>query len=214
MSASKADEQRVLAVLGAAGRTGKLVVERALAAGFRVNAFARESEKLARDPAVETFRGDARDLRALTSALRGVSAVVSVLGPTREPEVCSATTANVLSAARELGFRRYVVLSGAVVDAEGDDKGFMGKVLSAGGRVLGGEAAADKQRELRLLLESDLDWTLVRPPRLVDAPLGGGAVASLTRPHSGKIGRADLAEFLVRQVDDDTYVRKAPFVSA
>lgn len=200
-----------IAILGASGRTGRLLVEQALAAGHDVRALVRNPDtfKLTHGK-LHTQRGDASDAAAVKGLVEGCDAVVSTLGPTKErTDICSAATANVIAA----GARRYAVVSGAGVDVEGDRKDFVGKVVSFMVRTLTPAVFQDKVRELGLLQASGLEWVLVRPPRLVDGPGKGGPRMGLQNAPGSSLTRADLATFLLRAVGDAALVRKAPFVA-
>jgi len=153
-----------LAVLGATGRTGRLVVEVARKRGHIVTALTRVTPP----PDHETLkwvRGDINSRRALLETVERQEAVISALGPTRaELLVCSAATTRLI----DLGVTRLVVISGAAIDVPGDNKDLIGRAVSDVIRTLSPAVFADKQRELSLLLNSDIDWTAVRPKRLTN----------------------------------------------
>lgn len=203
-----------VAVLGAAGRTGRLVIAEATARGHEVKALVRSRAQLASEERCSVVEGDARDAAAVRRVIEGCDAVVSALGPTSgPPDVCSTATKNVLVAMRELGVRRYIVISGAGLDFPGDRKDLPGRIVSKIIRLLSPAIVADKDRELALLQASDVEWILARPPRLVDGPARGFRV-SHDRALASKVRRADLAAFLVSQLESRENVRRAPFVTA
>jgi hypothetical protein len=136
--------------------------------------------------------------------------VISALGPVgARTDVCSAAARHVIAARA----RRYVSVSGAGLDVPGDHKDFVGRAVSFLVRTLSPAVFADKVLEHQLLSESDLAWTLVRPPQLLDKPSRGAARMRLDSAPGNSIPRADLAAFLLRAVSDDTLVRQAPFVA-
>jgi hypothetical protein len=139
--------------------------------------------------------------------------VVSALGPTdKEPDLHT-RTAHLLVDLLPAG-GRFVGISGAGIDVPGDQKGLRDKVISLLIQKLGGQVVQDKPREYEVFAASELDWTLVRPPRLLDGQATGTVVHDAHRPgKSSKIFRADLAEFLVTVLENDLYARQAPFVS-
>jgi uncharacterized protein YbjT (DUF2867 family) len=198
--------------LGASGRTGRLVVQRALARGDAVRALVRSPAKLAiTHPALEVVAGDASDAGAVARAVDGCDVVVSALGPVPgHSAICSTAAAHVTAA----GARRYVAISGAGIDVPGDDKDIAGKVVSWLVRLLSPSAFRDKVLEHERLAASDVPWTLVRVPRLVDRPGNGAPVWGLVRSPGASLAREDLAEFVLRAVDDDALIRKAPFVAS
>jgi putative NADH-flavin reductase len=206
-----------IAVLGGRGRTGQLLVAELRRRGHELTVLARTPEKLgATEGAVRVVTGASTDADALASLLEGAGAVVCALGPTSRDSTVMSDTARVLMPVMEQrGIRRFVGVSGTGVDMEGDLKGRKDRVISSMIRRVGGVMATDKAEEYRILLASDLDWTLARPPRLVDGPAAGRVVHDARTPgRSSSIRRADLAVFLADAVEQDLYVRQSPFVSA
>lgn len=207
-----------IAVIAATGRTGRLVTEELLRRGHDVSVLVRSPEKLGSlAERVRVESGSSTDPAALDRVLAGgVDAVVSALGPTaRETDLHSRTAEALIEAMHARGVRRFVGVSGAGIDVPGDQKGRRDRIISRIIRTIGGAMAADKPREYRVLAESDLDFTLVRPPRLVDGPGTGHWVHDAHRPgRSSSIRRADLAAFLADVVEQGSYLRQAPFVSS
>jgi putative NADH-flavin reductase len=205
-----------IAVLGITGRTGRLVAEVALDRGHSVVGLARHPDALSlQHERLTVVAGDAHDPVAVRKLLDGCHAVVSALGPTKDAQnVCGNATGVALKVMRELGIKRYVVVSGAGIDFPGDQKGFADKLAGKIIRLLQPRVVQDKEVELALLRdEPAVEWVLVRPPRLVDGPPTGKPRANTLRPPSTKIRRSDLAAFLVDQVQSDEFVRSAPFVA-
>lgn len=81
-------------------------------------------------------------------------------------------------------------------------------------RTVGGAVAKDKPAEYRVLADSDLTWTLVRPPRLLDSAATARIGHDAHTPGHRSIPRSDLATFLVDVLENDLYPRQAPFVWA
>jgi putative NADH-flavin reductase len=204
-----------LAMLGATGRTGRLVLATALARGHDVTALVRDPARLEGPEGVAVVVGDSRDADALARLVQGADAVVSALGPVKKDPTLHQDTARALVPAMQAaGVRRFVGISGAGIDVPGDHKWPRDRLISALIQRVGGAVVQDKPVEYAVWAASGLDWTLVRPPRLVD----GEATRRVehhasTSPRRASITRADLATFLVDQVDDDTYVHRAPLVA-
>ncbi|MDP1876290.1 MAG: NAD(P)H-binding protein [Actinomycetota bacterium] len=206
-----------ITVLGATGRTGSPLVEELLRRGHTVTALVRDPAKLG--PVVDRVRvvvGDSTDPRAVDDALHGADAVVSALGPTsKEPDLHTRTAQALIGAMPAAGVTRFVGVSGAGIDVPGDRKGTRDKIISTLIQRLGGAVVADKPREYSAFAASDLDWTLVRPPRLIDGPATGRITHDAHAPgRATTIRRADLSVFLADVLDQHLYPRQAPFVSA
>jgi putative NADH-flavin reductase len=203
-------------VFGASGAIGRRVVGAALAANWQVRAFTRSGDKVEALPGVIVAVGDALDADAVARAVAGADAVVSALGPisNRREEVDAAVVGirNILSAMGAHGVRRLVALNGAAVTMPGERKPLGGRIASAVVRLFVRNVVEAKQRELEEIAASDLDWTVVRPPRVTATPPAGRAVPG-DRLHSRRISEVDLAAFMVSELDAREYVRRAPFVS-
>jgi len=207
---------KTIVVFGASGVIGRHVVDEAVRAGYRVRAFTRDASKIPARDGVEPIQGDALDPDAVARAIQGSHAVISALGPTtnRKEEVEKSVTAirNIVRAMDRWGVRRLVGLSGAAVQIAGERKPLGGRIASFIVRLLAGNVVRAKQREYEETAATTLDWTVVRPPRVVDRPAAGRAIAS-DRLHSRSISESDLAAFMVSEVDAAEHVREAPFVS-
>lgn len=201
-----------IALLGATGRTGGHVLKRLDPAKHQVRALYRSKPDGARE-GVEWVEGDVKDAASIKSLVEGCDAVIAALASTNSDPVCSTATRHVIAAAEDGGPRRYIAVSGAGVDAPGDEKGLPDKIIGALMKVVVGGMLKDRQAELALVQSSSLLWTFARPPRLTDGKAKGEVKVALTSPQSTSITRADLATFLVDQLEDERFHGLAPFVS-
>jgi len=205
-----------VALIGATGRTGRLVLAELLRRGHTATVLARDPARLTDTrPEVRVVVGSSTDPDVLGQILDGVEAVVSALGPTaKEPDLHTRTAELLVHAMPAAGVTRFVGISGAGIDVPGDRKNTRDRIISTLIRTLGGAVAKDKPAEYRVLASSDLDWTLVRPPRLLDGPATGRIGHGSHTPGHWSIPRADLAVFLVDVLDQHLYPHQAPFVWA
>lgn len=194
-------------VLGATGRTGRLAVDVLRERGHALRALHRRDV-----PGVETTIAEIGDETAMVAALSGVDAVVSTLASTNRDPVCSVAAATVIAAARG-GALRYVSVAGAGVDVPGDAKALPDRIVGKAMKIVVGRMLADRQREHELLARSGLDWTLLRPPRLVDGAPSGQVTWSFGTPAATKITRGDLAVCIADALDRDDLIGRAPFVA-
>ncbi len=202
-----------LLVIGASQGIGLETVKAALAAGHRVRAFARSAEKIAlSDPNLERFPGDALSAPDIAGALEGIDAVVQALGvPFRDlfgPVRLFSDATNVLVPAMEkAGLRRLVAVTGF---GTGDSRAAIGPLQRLPFRLVFGRAYDDKDAQEIRIRQSGLDWTLVRPGVLTGGP-ATGRYQVLDRPFSwknGLIARADVAQFIVREIETGDHVRR------
>ena len=203
-------------VFGAAGRTGRQVVEQALSHGNEVTAFIRATQLSTEHPALEVVRGDVLDFESVRVAVAGHDAVISTLGTGvggghGEPEkTLSAGIANVIHAMTLEGVPRLCAESAAGTFARRDKRlSFRFRAMIA--TTL--KAVYDELEEMELrIMASDLEWTIIRPVGLTDGPLTGVYRISLegdVLPDATAISRADVAALMLKAVSGDTYLRRA-----
>jgi putative NADH-flavin reductase len=208
-----------VAVFGATGDTGRPLVRQALDDGHDVTVLVRDAGRLDADvrDRLRVVVGDVAGAAAVSEALRGREAAVSVLGPAKgsTPEALTRGTENILAAMREHGVRRFVTLLGAGVVLPEDEQTLGGRLASGLVRLLNGRDLREKERQIALLRASDVEWVAVRPPRLVNGPRTGRyRTGTLRLSMANKVARADVADFVLRTLTDDRWVRQAPMVSA
>lgn len=207
-----------LTILGPAGRTGRLLLEQALQAGHEPTVLVRDPAKLAGADGVRVIQGDARDGTALGQAVQGAEVVLSALGPhsNREGGLLAAAVPAALEAMRKTGARRYLAVSGAGATVPGERKALVDRVAAAAMKVVARPIVEDKEAEIAALQGSAIEWVLVRPPRLTEGPVSGRYRVGLDVALGPRavISRADVAHFLLSQLEDATWVGKAPFIRA
>lgn len=204
---------RVL-VFGASGRTGRELVTQALGQGHRVTAFVRDPAKLiSRSPDLALIPGDVVDLAAVHQAVRGQDAVISALGAStpfrRDPRLVDGVR-NIVSTMEQMGVRRLVYVSYLGVHDGRSQLSLLGRYLVA---PLARAVVADHEAKEALIRQSGLEWVIVRPPLLTNGPRTGEYRSGQNieaKSLISRISRADVADFMLRQLCDDTYVRRAP----
>lgn len=207
-----------ITVLGGAGRTGRQILLQAVQAGHDVTALVRDPARLADLDGVRRLQGDARDPAALEGALEGAEALLSALGPssTQGGGLLEWVVPNAVRAMQRHGTRRYLAVSGAGADAPGDRKALPDRIASAVMHVVTRPIVVDKEAEIATLARSDREWVLVRPPRLTEGPLTEHYAVGLDLPLGARatISRADVAHFLLHQLEATPWLGKAPFIRA
>jgi short subunit dehydrogenase-like uncharacterized protein len=197
-------------VIGATGRTGRLVVDHLLARGHDVTALARHPSAIDERDRLRIVQGDARDLPSLVRATAAQDAVVVAFGPRslKKDDVQEVLMRNLIAAMTRQGVRRLVNLSawgsgGAAVPAANPIARyfFLPIVLR--------HVLQDKRRGETYLFDSALHYVNVCPALLKDGPARGGVKASIDgRGLEQYMHREDLAAFMVGQLTDDTWIRK------
>ncbi len=205
---------RVL-IVGPTGRVGSLAVARAVAAGHEVVALVRDRARIDPQKRLTLVVGDLRDAARVGEAIAGVDAVIAAVGPrsnTREDEEALALgMGNIVSAMEAAGVRRLVALSGAGVDVPEDRKPAVDRIISRVVRRFARHVVGAKQREYQIFSTSGLEWTALRPPLVTDGAPRGYRLDLELRP-GARVTRADVAQALIDQLADTSFMRAAPFV--
>ena len=194
-------------VFGASGRTGKLLVEGALARGHDVTAFVRAPNKLGalRDQ-VRVVRGDVLDGGAVSDAVDGQQAALVALGVAMkkgDPAVNAQGTLNVIRSMQRYDVRRLVVLSAGGTQ-QGPDPNLPWVFEHVVKPLFLKHAFADLRRMETSVRQSELDWTIVRAAGgLADGPARGGyrVEPGYSLPGGRRIARADVAAFMLDELE-------------
>jgi uncharacterized protein YbjT (DUF2867 family) len=204
-----------LIVFGASGRTGREVVQQALVQRHVVTAFVRNPAAFdLQHEHLRVVRGDITARDEVERAVGGQDAVISTLGPrtlrTRVPALVQGVR-NIVGAMGKLGVRRLVYTSALGV---GDSNAAQNAVFRYVIRpMLLGRDYADHEANEQAIRDSDLEWVIVRPARLVDRPRTGEYHVDLDLSATfplGRIGRGDVADFILTQLTVTPFLRKAP----
>lgn len=205
---------RVL-IIGASKGIGLETTRQALDAGHDVRALARSATAIAvSNPSLEKMRGDALKTKNVEAALVGVDVVIQTLGVGlgdlfRPVHLFSDATRVLIAAMRRQGVKRLICVTGF---GAGDSRASISCLQRLPFQIVFGRAYDDKSLQEQLIKESELDWTIARPGVLTSGPRTGHyrILSEAPQWRNGIISRADVAEFLVRQIGDQTYIRKAP----
>lgn len=201
-----------LAIFGATGRTGRVVVEHALQLGHEVTALTRDPTRISPRSRLRVVDGDVRDPAAVAATLKDADAIVSALGRRRRgPDVCTEGIRTVLSAAADNGTRRLILLSNYGV---ADSRHRTAYVTVSW--LLQRAVLRDKEQMEALLQDSDTDWTVVRAPVLTNGPRTGAyrTGTDLRLSFTAKVSRTDIAEFMLTELHDNTYLRQTVAITS
>lgn len=207
-----------IAIFGASGRTGLPLVEQALAAGHSITALVRDPARLPlQHDQLTIIKGDVADTEAVARTITGADAVISVIGHRRDspPDLQTVATRNIIAAMQQQGVRRLISLTGAGVPAPQDQPGLLDHLIKLALKTLSGNVLRDAESHAALIRNAPLDWTIVRAPMLTDGPPSGAYRVGWVGVNAGpRVARADVADFLLKQLSDPAYVNQAPVVSA
>jgi uncharacterized protein YbjT (DUF2867 family) len=164
--------------------------------------------------------GDALEMATMKRALTGVDVVTQSLGVPAGPEIIlkptrffSKATQVLVTAMEEAQVKRLICVTGF---GAGNSRGRGGFLYNAAFHLLLGRVYDDKDVQERIVRRSKLDWVIVRPVVLTNGPKTN-AYRALVDPRGwtcGFISRADVADFLVKQIDDNAFLRKTPVLTS
>jgi uncharacterized protein YbjT (DUF2867 family) len=203
-----------LAILGATGGIGGHLLNWAVDAGYPVHVLARRPEVVPGRPGVTVTGGDATDPAAVADVVASADAVLSALGSrgAKTPGLLGTAASAVTQAMVKHGVHRLICVSaaGAFIREDPEANPLVKVILP---RIFARPFADVREME-RVVRASALDWTLVRPTRLVDGP-GRGELRIRDRypaPGLTRIARADVAQFMIGTLTEPGYIRQAPAI--
>jgi putative NADH-flavin reductase len=214
-----------LTIFAATGGIGRHLLEQALAAGHDVTAVVRNPKKLSREE-VRTVTADlaAPDPAVLESAVAGADAVLSGLGPRKAHEtgIASQGTRAIVQAMQATDVRRIVVVGASPIGTvpspgrpkpprhDPGDGFFMRNLLSPLTKATLRKPYADLALMEDILRDSDLDWTIVRPPRLTDKPLTGTYRTAYGQNlrRGILVSRANVAHLMLRVLEQPKTIKQ------
>jgi len=200
-----------IVIFGATGKTGIELVKQALEQGHTVTAFVRKPARLAIDNENLTFvTGDVFDAASVVQAIRGQDAVVCSLGSgtdLKKTTVRATGTTNIINAMQENNIRRLMVVTAMGVAESWDDLSLFNKFIFA---VLMKSLREDHEAQEVAVKESELAWTIIRPSGLTVMPRTGiYAVGENIPAVTSKIPRSDVADLILKELKENSLIRKA-----
>ena len=209
-----------LLVIGASRGIGLETVKGALRAGHSVRALARSAASIAvQDAGLEKVSGDALDSDTIRDALKDLDVVIQTLGVDISPRAIfepttlfSQSTRILVDAMKTGGVRRLIAVTGLGAGDSRGHGGFLYDTLAF--PLLLKRVYDDKDLQESIIKSSGLEWTIVRPGLLTNRA-ATGHYRVLTAPNEwrfGTISRADVADFIVRQIDDRALIGATPLL--
>lgn len=210
-------------VIGATGRTGKLIVEEAVKRGYEVAAIARDPEKL-KEYKVEITQGTPYDYETVEKAIKGCEAVINTINVSRKSDnpwaalrspkdLISKSASNTVKAMEAMGIKRFVALStiGAGTSWKNTPALLRFMVSISNLKV----AFQDHGRQEEILKNSSLDYTICRAPILTDEINNTGAMATPEgeKPAKNTLSRNSAAEFFLNIIENNELIRQTVSIS-
>lgn len=206
-----------LIIFGATGSIGRQLVQQALEQGHLVTAFIRDPSKLGiQHTNLKIAQGDVMDLASVEQAVQGQDVVLCSLGSghQRTGTVRSEGTRNIIQAMKQTGVRRLICQTTLGIGESRENLNFFWKYIMFG--LILREPYADHEKQEEYVKQSGLDWIIVRPGAFVEGNLTHSyrhGFPNTDRTSKLKISRADVADFMLKQLSDDAYLHKTPALS-
>jgi putative NADH-flavin reductase len=202
-------------IIGASKGIGLQTTRQALAAGYDVRALSRSISSMnLSDARLEKVQGDALNRQDVDAALDGVDAVIVTLGVglgelIKPVHLFSAATQGLIAAMKNTGVNRLICVTGF---GAGDSRDSIAALQRLPFKIVFGRAYEDKSRQEDLIKQSGLDWTIARPGVLLNGPRTGRykILRDPSEWRNGVIARANVADFLVQQIEGRTFIGAAP----
>ena len=207
------------AVFGTSGRTGKLFTELVLKEGYKVRALVRQPVRLSlQHPNLEIMQGDTSDPIKVEETIKTTEAVIDLIGPGKgsSSDLQRTATRHILQAMHQNHVKRLIVLASVpfgVLDSN-DKPSLMNKLMLLMAKGLMAGMVEDARGHIDLIKQSNLNWTVVRAPRLNDQASQGKYRVGYLDASTGKdISRVDVAAFMLESLKNDTYIQQMPLLS-
>ena len=201
-----------VAIFGSTGTIGLQLVNQALEHGHSVTVLVREPSKLKITHVnLKVIQGDVMDAASVEEAVTGQDAVLCSLGAGSKGTVRSEGTRNIVRAMEKVSVRRFVCLSTLGVGDSWGNLGFFWKYVMFSGLLR--KAYADHVQQEHCVKQSNLDWTIVRSGAFTDGQRTGlyhHGFSGTDKKGKLEISRADVADFMLKQLTDDTYHHRTP----
>jgi len=201
-----------LIIFGSTGSVGRLLVEQALQDNHVVTAFLRDPGKLTiTHTNLKIIRGDVLDYQSVEKAMKNQEVVLCTLGAGSKGTVRAEGTRNIVRAMESNGVKRLICQSTLGAGNSKGNLNFFWKHIMFG--MLLKQAYMDHELQENYVIQSKLDWTIVRPAAFTDGSRTGNYRHGFGPHEKGltlKISRADVADFIPNQVAQNTYLRKTP----
>lgn len=203
-----------IVIFGAGGKVGSLLVEYALADGYRVTAFVHRHHNLPNDPHLTIVKGDVSNAADVEKAVSGADAVLSALSSwgTPKKDVLSVGMKSIIPAMQKHKLKRIVSLTGADARAPGDHLGIIHRLSYPILGIMAGKVLHDGENHIALLATSNLDWTVLRSPVMLSGQKMTYNLSDKRPLPTAVVNRRAVARAMIDQIEDNRFLRQAVFI--
>jgi putative NADH-flavin reductase len=212
--------ENTIAVFGASGTIGQLLIKQALAKGIKVNAHVRRKETFPiKHEHLNLFQGELDDFVAIKGVISGTNAVISTLGPPLKFSYSGMPISdghrNIVKAMKECAVTRFITIATPSIKFEKDKPSLATIVPGIMARLIFPKPYKEIVEIGKIITASDLDWTIVRFLAPKNTPKKDSIKITFgERKINFNISRADIADFIFRQITDKTYIHSMPIIGS
>jgi putative NADH-flavin reductase len=205
-------------IIGGTGKTGRELIRQALELGHSVTALVRNPARLKiKHQKLSVIKGNVLDLKSFEPSMKGHDAVLSALGHKRyiiKTSILSKGTKNIIVAMQNQHVKRFICITSLGINDSRFKLGLYYSLFTIPFILL--FYFLDKSKQEKIIIESDLEWTIIRPGQLTNGKKKGNY------KHGSNVGnylltkmisRADVADFMLKQITDKTYYRLTPGIT-
>jgi putative NADH-flavin reductase len=209
-----------ITIFGSTGFVGKVLIKKAIASGYQVKTLARNAKKLEEiKDKIEIVEGSIFESLSVEAAIVGAEVVLSTIGPPQakscDPYQYENAMKDIVRIMDKKGIKRYIHIGGAAHQGgENEVWNFKRKFLRLFLKLFGKQILVAKHLEWQVLKSSDLDWTLIRPPRISNEASSGSISVDEKNLRNLKVSVDDLTDFILQQISSREWIRKAPLISS
>jgi putative NADH-flavin reductase len=209
-----------ITIFGSTGFVGKVLIKKAIAAGYQVKTLVRNPDKLEEiKDKIEIINGSIFESSMVEAAIKGAEVVLSAIGPptgkTFDPFQYEKAMKDIVRIMDKNGIKRYIHIGGAAhPGGENEVWNFNRKFLRLFLTFFGRQILVAKHLEWEVLKSSDLDWTLIRPPRIANEAASQSIYVDEKNLGNLKVSVENLTDFILQQISSKEWIRKAPLISS
>ncbi len=203
-----------LLVIGGTGKTGRKLIEQGLAQGHKITAIVRKPKKLKiNNPNLHVVKGDVLIPESIESYFEGQDAVLSALGHKKffiKTTILSRGTENIIRAMKNNNVKRFICITSLGINDSRFKLGLYYTLFTI--PVILYFYFSDKAKQEKLIMASDLDWTIVRPGQLTNGRKRTNYKHEIGAGHyllTKMISRSSVADFMLKNLECNTYLHKA-----
>jgi len=209
-----------IALFGGSGGSGKYILKELLKRNYQVKALVRKADSLQEfnpNENLEILVGDALDSDIVQKTIENCDAVISAIGQKKDSpiDLVARSMKIIIETMQKLQIKRLICLTGAGVYLEGDTPTFMDNMITIMIKTVSPGRFNDGENMVNEVMQSNLDWTIVRTQLQQNKEKGGeehiGMVGS--KDQTWKCSRGFIARFMVDNITNSDYVKKAPKIS-